>query len=239
MPAAAGLRFSFEGQTRVTGPDGSTSFPIPLSVQSILKGRFGLGRHVRLLSTHSTSGREFHLERWYRKNLTGEPILIASLQQFVPMRIHFVNPKGGAVEPKSVDHVVVKRSDGAVFQFRGTTLEKPVLLQATRVVPLGGTLVSKDLLYRVQEVTIEGNNLVNRSQQAFVPAKSGKVALRLLFYSARFIARDRIFQFAIGSGIQLRFPNGRTHFYHFNDSGEVDFPALPRGNYLITVKAPA
>jgi hypothetical protein len=117
-------------------------------------------------------------------------------------------------------------------------LEKPVLLRATRIVPLGGELVSKDLLYRVQAVTIEGNNLVNRSQQAFVPAKSGKVALRLLFYSARFIARDRIFQFAIGSGIQLRFPNGRTHFYRFNDSGEVDLPALPRGNYRITVKAP-
>jgi len=113
-----------------------------------------------------------------------------------------------------------------------------VLLKATRVVPLAGTLVSKHLLYRVQAVTIDGNNLVNRAQQAFLPAETPKVTLRLLFYSAKFIARDRIFRFPIGSSITLEYPNGHSRDYKLDSSKTLLLKALPRGNYRVTVHAP-
>ena len=238
VPAVEGLRFSFQGQTAITGRGGSTSFSVPLSAQAILTSPFALGRAVRLLDNRRPDGSIFRLQRWYSERLNGVRTLTAALREFVPTTVTFINPSAGAFRAKNVDAMVVKRSDGAVFRFPGKTLEHPVLLQATRVVPLGGGLVSKDLLYRVQAVTIEGNNLVNRSQQAFLPAHTAKVELKLLFYSARFVARDRLFQFTIGSGIQLQFPNGRVHFYRFDKSGAVTLPALPRGNYRITVKAP-
>ena len=129
------------------------------------------------------------------------------------------------------------RSDGAAFTFSGKQLTRPVLLKATRVVPLAGTLVSKHLLYRVQAVTIDGNNLVNRAQQAFLPAESQKVTLRLLFYSAKFIARDRIFRFPIGSSITLEYPNGHSRDYKLDSSKTLVLKALPRGNYRVTVHA--
>jgi hypothetical protein len=94
------------------------------------------------------------------------------------------------------------------------------------------------MLYRVQAVTIDGNNLVNRAQQAFLPATNASVKLKLLFYSARFAAQDRLFRFSIGSGIKLEFPNHRVRRYKFDDSGQVVLPALPRGNYRVTINAP-
>jgi hypothetical protein len=210
---------------------------VPSAALSRLGNPLGLSKAVSFRPARRRDGSTFRLQRWYSKSVNGERTLIATLREFVPTRVTFVNPNAGAFPAKNVDRVVVKRSDGAIFTFTGAKLEKPVLLQGTRVVPLTGGLVSKNLLYRVQSVTIDGNNLVNRSQQAFEPAKSARVPLKLLFYSARFTARDRLFGFPIGSGIQLEFPNGRVHVYRFDGSGGVVIPALPRGNYRVTVQA--
>jgi hypothetical protein len=238
VPRVPGVHFTFRGITRSTGTDGTTSFSASGPQVAQLRNPYGLSRAVRLKPVARRDGSVFRLERWYSKSIHGERTLVAALREFVPTHIGFRNPNAGRFEARHVDRVVTKRSDGAVFSFSGKRLEKPVMLQATRVVPLSGGLVSKNLLYRVQAVTIEGNNLVNRSQQAFSPAEGSDVTLQLLFYSAKFLARDRLFQFPIGSGIRLEFPNGRVHFYPFDDNGEVNLPALPRGNYRVTVKAP-
>ena len=238
VPRVSGVHFTFRGVSRVTGADGTTSFTASGPQVAQLRNPYGLSRAVRLKPVARSNGGIFRLQRWYSKSIRGERTLVAALREFVPTHIRFRNPNAGPFEARNVDRVVTKRSDGAVFSFSGERLEKPVMLQATRVVPLSGGLVSKNLLYRVQAVTIEGNNLVNRSQQAFLPARGSDVTLELLFYSAKFIARDRLFQFPIGSGIRLEFPNGRVHFYTFDTNGEVNLPALPRGNYRVTVKAP-
>jgi hypothetical protein len=222
----------------VTDASGTTSFAARGKTLAIFRSPYGLSRVIHLRPQKRANGSVYKLQRWYSKSVHGERTLVAALREFVPTKIAFVNPAKGPFPAAQVDQVVTKRSDGAVFRFTGRQLRKPVYLQGTRVVPLTGGLVSKNLLYRVQAVTIEGNNLVNRSQQAFLPALDSSVSLKLLFYSARFKAQDRLFQFGIGSGIHLRFPNGRVHFYRFNDNGEVDLAALPRGNYRVTVDAP-
>jgi hypothetical protein len=238
VPAVAGLRFTFAGGTHVTDSSGATSFFAPVADRAIFTNPFGLSRIVRLIPATRPDGSLYRVGRWYSKSIHRERTLVAALDEFVPTTIGFVNPKAGAVAPQLVEQVVVKRSDGAVFRFAGRRLRRPVLLQATRVVPLTGGLVSKPLLYRVQSVTMQGNSLVNRAQQAFEPASSPHVTLRLLFYSAKFLIRDRLFGFAVGSGIELRFPNGREHFYRYNGGpGEVDLAALPRGNYRVKVHA--
>jgi hypothetical protein len=236
VPAVAGIHFTFEGTTHVTGASGTTSFPTGSSL-AIFRSPYGLSRVIHLRPTKRANGSVYRLQRWYSKSIDGERTLVAALREIVPTKVAFVNPAKGPFPADRVGTVVLRRSDGAVFRFAGEELQTPVYLQATRVVPLTGGLVSKNLLYRVQSVTIEGNNLVNRSQQAFLPALDSSVSLKLLFYSARFKAQDRLFQFGIGSGIHLQFPNGRVHFYRFNDAGEVDLPALPRGNYRVTVDA--
>lgn len=239
VPPVAGLRFTFAGTTRTTGRAGWTQFTLTqAAANAVKKSPFGLVGDVNLVPQIRRDGTTYRVQRWYSADIRGIRTLRAAVDEFVPTKVSFVDPKSGHFEAKNVDFVRVKRSDGAVFTFRGKQLERPVMLKATRVVPLAGTLVSKNLLYRVQSVTIEGNNLVNRAQQAFLPAESPKVTLKLLFYSARFIARDRIFRFPIGSSITLEFPNGRQHVYKLDGSGTLLLPALPRGNYRVTVQAP-
>lgn len=237
VPALRGVHFAFSGATHVTGAAGTTSFGVSRQRIDVLRNPYGLSRAVRLFPVRRRHGRIFRLQRWYSKSVHGKRLLVAALRELVPTRIRLVDPNAGAFDARRVDRVVVKRSDGAVIAFSGKQLEKSVLLQATRVVSLTGRLVSKNLLYRVQAVIIEGNNLVNRSQQAFEPARASVVRLKLLFYSARFSARDRLFGFRIGSGIRLEYPSHRVQAYAFDDSGEVDLAALPRGDYRVTIDA--
>jgi hypothetical protein len=238
VPATAGLPFSFAGTTRITGRDGSVEFA--LSRQGFItlqQNPFGIVRALSLAPKVFGDGTTYQVQRWYVRSVHGVRVVRAAIDEFIPTRIGFVDPKSGAFAAGKVDWVRLKRSDGAVFTFSGKRLERPVLLKATRVVPLAGGLVSKRLLYRVESVTIEGNNLVNRAQQAFLPKASRNVTLKLLFYSAKFTARDRIFRFPVGSSLTLEFPNGRTHDYKLDSSGTLVLPALPRGNYRVTIHA--
>ena len=235
VPSVSGVRFTFRGETHVTGRDGTTSFSVPAFAVERLQQPYGLSRSVLLHATPRRNGNIYRLQRWYSKRIHGVRTLTAALREFVPTRIRFVNPTAGAFEARHVGRVVTKRSDGAVFSFTGRQLEKPVLLQATRVVPLTGGLVSKHLLYRVQSVTIEGNNLVNRSQQAFLPAENSVVVLKLLFYSARFIARDRLFSVRDRLRHQPRVPEQpRALLQRFDSSGRVNLTSarqLPRHRF--------
>ena len=239
VPAVAGLKFTFAGTTQTTGADGSTLFALThAAFVEVQKSPFGLIQAVKLQPTVFPDGRTYRIQRWYSADIKGIRTLRAAIDEYVPTTVGFVDPKSGVFPTKNVDWVKLHRSDGAAFTFSGKQLARPVLLKATRVVPLAGTLVSKHLLYRVQAVTIDGNNLVNRAQQAFLPAETPKVTLRLLFYSVKFIARDRIFRFPIGSSITLEYPNGNSRDYKLGSSRTLLLKALPRGNYRVTVHAP-
>jgi len=239
VPELRGLKFTFAGTTQTTGADGSVEFTLSRDqFVQLQQNPFGLVHAVTLDRTFFPDGTTYRIQRWYTANVNGVRTLRAAVDEYVPTRVAFVDPKSGPFAADKVGHVSLRRSDGAAFLFTGKQLSRPVLLKATRVVPLAGSLVSKHLLYRVQAVTIDGNNLVNRAQQAFLPAESPKVTLRLLFYSAKFVARDRMFRFPIGSSITLEYPNGHARDYKLDSSGAVVLGALPRGNYRVTVHAP-
>lgn len=239
VPGMPGLKFTFAGRTQTTDSHGSTVFTLSREAFiQLQQNPFGLARAMRLEPTVFANGTTFRIQRWYTANVNGVRTLRAAVNKFVPTTVRFVDPKSGAFDAQKVGRVSLRRSDGAAFTFSGKQLARPVLLKATRVVPLAGALVSKHLLYRVQAVTIDGNNLVNRAQQAFLPAETPKVTLRLLFYSVKFIARDRIFRFPIGSSITLEYPNGHAREYKLGSSRTLLLKALPRGNYRVTVHAP-
>lgn len=239
VPALRGLKFTFAGTTQATGANGSVEFSLSRDAfVQLQQNPFGLVHAVKLEHTFFPNGTTYRIQRWYTANVNGVRTLKAAVDEYVPTRVAFLDPKSGPFAAEKVGHVSLRRSDGAAFLFTGKQLSRPVLLKATRVVPLAGSLVSKHLLYRVQAVTIDGNNLVNRAQQAFLPAESPNVRLKLLFYSAKFVARDRIFRFPIGSSITLEYPNGHARDYKLDSSGAVVLKALPRGNYRVTVHAP-
>ena len=240
VPATPGLTFAFGAERFTTTKNGRALVTVSgRRMITILRNPYALGRNIDLVPTTRRDGSRFRVQRWYSKNVHGVRTLVAALEGFVPTTFRFANLTGHPFATRNVGTMTVKRIDGQVTTLTGEALTRPVLLQATRVVPLAHGLVSKHLLYRVQAVTINGSNLVNRAQQAFTPAEQRNVTLKLLFYSARFVARDRLFHFPIGSGIRLEYPNHVARFYKFDDDGALTLPALPRGSYRVTVKAPA
>jgi hypothetical protein len=64
------------------------------------------------------------------------------------------------------------------------------------------------------------------------------VATALLF-DAHFRARDAIFGFAVGSTLELRYPNGRVDRHPIGADGRVQLRNLPRGDYDVVVRGPA
>ena len=236
MPSLAGLRFELDGKVYVTDRRGRTVVPgIEGHHYSGRQLRFALARRIRLLAAPAPHGGEYRLERWYGG---GDRPLTAAIDLYQRVRFRFEDRTGRPIDLSLVDELVTKRIDGAMITLLPKRLAEPVLLQASRVVPLNGALVSKDLLYRVQRVGIGGTNAVNRAQQAFLPAETRTSTVRLLFYSTRFQARDALFGFPIGGGIRLQYPDGHVEEHPFGPDGELVLPALARGEYRVGVDAP-
>jgi hypothetical protein len=243
VPAQPHLRLQLaRGRVYTTGRRGRTTIPVADLQRLPLRVRRGpvlrFFRRIRPLPDRRPDGSLFRIERWYplprRRNLT----IAAALNRYRPVRFSFVSRTGRPVSPKLLDSVRIKRIDGAQITLTGEQLARPVMLRANRVAPTRAKLRSKQLLHRIQRVSVRGANLVNRAQQSFLASASRSVTVRLLFYDVRFQARDTLFGFPIGSGVRLVYPDGEARVHRFQRSGEVALAGLPRGSYHVSVDAP-
>jgi hypothetical protein len=240
IPATPGLVFELAGHTFKTDRRGE--FVLSGQLRSLITvssnfSRYLVTKKLRLIKFKAPGGGEYRIERWYGvRPLTKQPA--AAIDRWRPTAFTFADRSGRTIDPNTIDSVVLKRIDGELLTLSGKQLSNKILLQTTRVTPLNGELLSKELLYRVQSVSIGGNNVVNRGQQWFYPATNQDVRLKLLYYSARIKVRDTLFGFAIGSAVKLQSPNGDVKTYPFQKKGEVALPPQPRGQYKISVVAP-
>jgi hypothetical protein len=236
VPIGPHLRFELAGRVYTTNRRGRVAVPAAAvrTVSHVLRTNPLL---LKLLPNRRPDGSYFQLERWYTATKTHNAVF-AAIDLYRPVRFSLVSRTGQPISVGLVDSFTMKRIDGAVVNLTGGQLERPVVLQASRVVPLNSELISKSLLYRVQRVSIGGNNLVHRAQQFFLPSQSVDVKLRLLFYAVRFESRDILFGFSIGSGIRLVYPNGRVELHPFQGHGQLALAALPRGTYHVSVVGP-
>ena len=150
------------------------------------------------------------------------------------VRFRFVDPRGRLVDPKRIASVTLRSGTGTT---RRVTGRDPVWLPAERTVPLEGGFARKSVEWSVQSVMVDGSNVVNRGQQRFVPGKQREVSISVLFFQATFSVRDTLFGFPLGSAIRLRFPDGRVRRYPLANGASLQLPALPRGQYEVSVDA--
>jgi hypothetical protein len=165
-------------------------------------------------------------DRWFGRNTV-------SFNVFYRLTFSFHDLKGRPVDPSTVSTFMVKSRTGVRHVLKPG---RPVWLQGSRVVPFQGILVSKDIDYQTESATVDGNDVVNRAQQRFVPRKTRSFSIRLLFYQIHATAKDAIFGFHTGSAIEIRYPSGRMAVHPLH-GGEAVVTGLPRGNYKVKVKA--
>ena len=144
----------------------------------------------------------------------------------------FFDTKGDPVDPRRIDSMTV-RGVGNTFTFDQAGL---IWLPANRLTRrVGERLESEDILYYFREIIVDGANVVNKSEQRFRIRPDDVWPVQVLLYSARFSARDAMFRFPIGKGIELTYPDGHTEEFLFDSDArsraEVVVPGLARGSY--------
>jgi hypothetical protein len=110
-------------------------------------------------------------------------------------------------------------------------------LIGSRVARRANGLESTQIQYSVDNVVVDGANVVHHAQQRFFPSHTRDTPIKLLLYSARIRARDLVFRQPTGTTFILKYPNGTTKRLRFGRDSEILLPALARGTYGLRVEA--
>jgi hypothetical protein len=225
-PLTSGLPITFDGVTRLTDSKGIAHFQ-PAST-SRLSTRVSLRPHETTragVPVQLTAGR-----------LYGDiDHLRLALNSSYQVSFSFVTDQGQPIDAHEIQSLTVKSSTGAVQQVPalGATW-----LQGSRMVPDQNGFKVKNLYWTVQDVQIAGANVVNASQQRFMPANEKEVKLKLLFFSVQVHVHDAFFGNSVGDALEVKAPDGTVTRVPLDSDGSVRLPSLPRGNYTIKTLGP-
>jgi len=141
----------------------------------------------------------------------------------------FYDTTGEPVDPARVSSMII-RGIGNTYTLDGAG---PVWLPSNRLTRrVSERLESQEILYYFRDVTIDGANVINRSEQRFHIRPNDTWPIQVLLYSVRFTARDAMFHFPIGKGIELTYPDGRMEKFFFDsNNAQIMIPSLARGSY--------
>jgi hypothetical protein len=141
----------------------------------------------------------------------------------------FYDTTNKPVDPQRVSSMII-RGIGNTYTLDGAG---PVWLPSNRLTRrVGERLESQEILYYFRDVTIDGANVINRSEQRFHIRPDDTWPIQVLLYSVHFTARDAMFHFPIGKGVELTYPDGHIEKFFF-EAGDAQavVPSLARGSY--------
>jgi phospholipase C len=218
IPEVQGMRFVANGVPFESDSSGRAYPPAAL---------VGSRAPVRALMTRIAPGARARFDRWYRGGR------IAALNLDYRVNVGFADLEGERVDPGVVSSVTLAGSNGRRQSFASGA----PWLQGNRVVPESGGRRSTAVSYAVERVIVGGSSVVHRAQQRFFPAKDRRVQLRLLLFSVRFVVRDALLGFPIGSAVRLEYPSGHVQRHGLAQGADLTIRSLPRGDYRVSVDA--
>ncbi len=234
VPALAGVRFALEGRTFVSGDDG---------IARITVDQVGDYKLEALPWDGDKSGVHAEFDRWEDPifvsmrtiNIPGRVRLMAGFNVSYLISQEFVDPAGRPIDPKRISSFALTSSYGTRQLFDNA---QPRWLQGIHVVRLKEGLAESPVTYALESVIVDGAEVVNQSQQRFTARQGQQWQLQLQLYSVRFVARDALFGFPLGSAIHLTYPDGQPRTWLLGPGGDVRIDALARGAYTIRIDAP-
>ena len=233
-PRVAGFRFRLAGRVYVTGERGR------VRVASVTCADEDRALAPLTLTKKTGPNNEAMFDGWFGKPLlgrrAGDGIVWASFRQRSRVSFSFKNLSGTPVPRSSLGVLTAKGSTGAVVDLPPD--QDRLWLDSSRVVRFSTGLVSKDILWSVQSVDKNGNNLVNRGGIRFQPRRTPAVLIPLLLYPLKLTVRDTILQRPVGDKVTITFPNGEATIAELDEDGHVDVGLLGRGTYLLRGDGP-
>jgi hypothetical protein len=233
-PPVAGAKFTFAGATITTDNAGIGTMLITPAQRLILRDNRQDELVVATPTVDVKQGVRAQFTGWFGAGVyrAGVESQVATFEFDYLTSFNFTNLKGRVVPPSLMSSLQLQSSIGETIDL---DTADPVWLQGSQVVTGSNGLESKDIFYKVNSVVVAGSNVVNRAQQRFVPSQQQLATVKLLFYSARFVATDAMFGGGIGTGIDLQYPDGTTRHIPFARGHAVTVDDLPRGDYHVTV----
>jgi len=230
VPSVPGVSFKLNDQTYITDENGVANIAVNLSgvysLQVLPIDQESLPSNIRMEFARwndnvFTEKRQVYFPRTRRLEV-GFTVSYQVGQEFY-------DTTGESVDPARISSMSV-RGVGSTHTFDAAGL---IWLPANRLTRrIGERLQSEEILYYVREVTIDGANVINKSEQRFRIRPDDVWPIQVLLYSARFSARDAMFRSPIGKGIELTYPDGHKQEFFFDSrNAEIVIPSLARGSY--------
>jgi hypothetical protein len=234
VPAIEGVVLTLNGIQSTSGPDGVVRFTLEKAGDYQLAFPEQTGTETSQIAFHRWSDETFALERTITFPL--KRIIQVGLDVSYRASIEFYDMDGAPVPPDRITSYTIKGSNGTPYTFTETG---PHWLPASRVTRRAGGLEETQILYSVMDVQVDGSNVVTQAQQRFFIEPESLWKINLLFYSASFTAKDALFGFPLGAGVEVFYPDGRIDTIAFSEDNTAHITGLARGIYQLRVwKAP-
>jgi hypothetical protein len=222
VPALPDVRIAVGEDIVTTGPDGTALVAV--------EGQRLTADHLEVIDRdlEVDENTRARFSRFY----TIEGTVTATFEIERRIGFRFRDLAGGDVAPDDLDELRIKSTVGEV---RDVATSETTWLLAQRVVRHFAELTVKDVMWTIEDATVSGSSVVNRSQQRFFPSSTEVVDVELLFYTARFRVFDAFFGTPRGRELELTSPDGQLVRHPIDEQGLVELRALPRGTYTVRV----
>ncbi|MET9905291.1 hypothetical protein ABZZ74_00500 [Streptomyces sp. NPDC006476] len=237
-PQLTGVRFAFDGQSAVTGADGTARFI----------GAHDFAGHRLTVVDHQLArkARKFTFARWagqrdpdqaFRRTVQGLPLrrdytVTAAFTARFRVAVRCVDQDGRAVPRERVPYVTVRSDTGHTQRM---PVGRPVWLDGLLPVYRKSVLTSRRVGYALQSADSYGTNTVDAGRQRFEPASDQDVVFTTPFHDLTVSARDAVFGSAAGRSARVTLPDGSVREMPFGADGAATLRDLPHGQYQVEV----
>jgi hypothetical protein len=239
-PALAGVRFTVDGHTVVTGSNGTAGYT---AEHDFIAHRLSV-----VSSSVATPTRRFQFNRWagqrdpnqaFSRTVSGLPLrsnyvisAAFTVQQQVVPRV--VRQDGTPLDPADVSSITARSDTGAMVSLPLTT---PTWLDGFQPVFHHSVLSVRPVSYSLQSVIVRGTNVVDAGRQTFTPTTTVNPTFTTQFHNLVITGHDAIFKSGLGTSATVTFPDGGQQTVQLNAEHTATLLNLPRGTYKVTIKA--
>jgi hypothetical protein len=231
LPAVPGVSFIVDGRTFVTDDRGFVSIQIE-------RWSPKLKERIDVPDVTLPDGSRARFARWFGWSDAIHDDVIAAFFVDFPISYTFIDLQGNPVDPAMVSSLTFRSSTGVSHTYEQAQHLDQQLLQGSRVVPTQAGALNKNLYYTLENVMVNGSNVVNRAQQRYHPATESNWTIQLRFFFVDFSSRDAFFGFPIGSAVKLVYPDGQIAQEPFASGANLRLGPLPRGEYQVSAVGP-
>ena len=231
VPPLPGMEFDLGGEPFVADPEGIARISVSRAGSYELEVR---------PTGWSADGRRAEFSRWNTDQF-GPTIVVdvplprsleAGFDTFSLVGQAFVDLDNRPVGESRITSLTLRSSMGNVITAPDG---QPRWQRSGRAVRRADGLESVPVRYNVDEVIVDGSNVVNAGQQRHYAEPNATWRISLLLYSANIVAHDALFGFRIGEAVEIEYPNGRARVVRQDAAGDIAVRWLARGIYRMRV----